>query len=339
MLLSSRASLPLHSTKAQNQRQDQPKFHIQARCRPTLRRCILPGSQEHSQLRTSQHPNSSEFCCCCSVPLPLLQTHPYTHQRVQQNHVHKWKHQHILYHCSLQGSTLPAPFPPPNLLALEGLTSAVCPAAARPDSSAATHTATLEESKPGSSQHSGASTSSSKQDLSQLAVRTNHSSDAPDQQHQQHQQHTQLQPQQQQQDHPQQHLERLPRCSTVSLQTELATPALVVFSGGTAFNSVAGACVGVFVWVGGWGPLCLGVVVVDTPSKTSVIAADLRISHSHCNTIHHPLACTHTNIHTPWPPTLLHSSSVLSCPVIIHPSITAPPTSINLSISQATCVS
>jgi hypothetical protein len=41
---------------------------------------------------------------------------------------------------------------------------------------------------------------------------------------------------QQQQDRP----ERLPRCSTVSLQTELATPALVVFSGGTAFNSVAG---------------------------------------------------------------------------------------------------
>lgn len=34
--------------------------------------------------------------------------------------------------------------------------------------------------------------------------------------------------------------ERLPRCSTVSLQTELATPAVVVFSGGTAFNSVAG---------------------------------------------------------------------------------------------------
>jgi len=42
--------------------------------------------------------------------------------------------------------------------------------------------------------------------------------------------------QQQQQQRP----ERLPRCSTVSLQTELATPALVVFSGGTAFNSVAG---------------------------------------------------------------------------------------------------
>eukprot|EP00882_Tetradesmus_deserticola_P030187 GHRQ01033874.1.p2 GENE.GHRQ01033874.1~~GHRQ01033874.1.p2 ORF type:complete len:309 (+),score=100.45 GHRQ01033874.1:62-928(+) len=33
---------------------------------------------------------------------------------------------------------------------------------------------------------------------------------------------------------------RLPRCSTVSLQTELACPSLVVFSGGTAFNSVAG---------------------------------------------------------------------------------------------------
>jgi hypothetical protein len=33
---------------------------------------------------------------------------------------------------------------------------------------------------------------------------------------------------------------RLPRCSTVSLQTELACPNLVVFSGGTAFNSVAG---------------------------------------------------------------------------------------------------
>lgn len=34
---------------------------------------------------------------------------------------------------------------------------------------------------------------------------------------------------------------RAPRCSTVSLQTELAVPSLVVFSGGTAFNSVAGA--------------------------------------------------------------------------------------------------
>eukprot|EP00878_Enallax_costatus_P010254 GHUV01010704.1.p1 GENE.GHUV01010704.1~~GHUV01010704.1.p1 ORF type:complete len:450 (+),score=97.56 GHUV01010704.1:449-1798(+) len=33
---------------------------------------------------------------------------------------------------------------------------------------------------------------------------------------------------------------RLPRCSTVSLQTELGVPNLVVFSGGTAFNSVAG---------------------------------------------------------------------------------------------------
>uniref|UniRef100_A0A383VTG3 Uncharacterized protein n=1 Tax=Tetradesmus obliquus TaxID=3088 RepID=A0A383VTG3_TETOB len=33
---------------------------------------------------------------------------------------------------------------------------------------------------------------------------------------------------------------RLPRCSTVSLQTELACPNLLVFSGGTAFNSVAG---------------------------------------------------------------------------------------------------
>jgi hypothetical protein len=47
------------------------------------------------------------------------------------------------------------------------------------------------------------------------------------------------QPQQQQQQLPQRP-ERLPRCSTVSLQTELATPSLVVFSGGTAFNSVAG---------------------------------------------------------------------------------------------------
>lgn len=35
---------------------------------------------------------------------------------------------------------------------------------------------------------------------------------------------------------------RLPRCSTVSLQTELACPNLVVFSGGTAFNNVAGVC-------------------------------------------------------------------------------------------------
>lgn len=38
---------------------------------------------------------------------------------------------------------------------------------------------------------------------------------------------------------------RLPRCSTVSLQTELACPKLVVFSGGTAFNGVAGVTYGV----------------------------------------------------------------------------------------------
>lgn len=56
-----------------------------------------------------------------------------------------------------------------------------------------------------------------------------------------HQQQQHLPPHQQ--PHQQQHRpERLPRCSTVSLQTELATPSLVVFSGGTAFNSVAGGC-------------------------------------------------------------------------------------------------
>lgn len=46
--------------------------------------------------------------------------------------------------------------------------------------------------------------------------------------------------QEEEQQQQQQRSERLPRCSTVSLQTELATPALVVFSGGTAFNSIAG---------------------------------------------------------------------------------------------------
>lgn len=50
----------------------------------------------------------------------------------------------------------------------------------------------------------------------------------------------QSQQEQQQQPH---RPERLPRCSTVSLQTEIATPSLVVFSGGTAFNSVAGESV------------------------------------------------------------------------------------------------
>lgn len=45
---------------------------------------------------------------------------------------------------------------------------------------------------------------------------------------------------------------RLPRCSTVSLQTELAAPSLLVFSGGTAFNSVAGEQP---AWRGGGGGL------------------------------------------------------------------------------------
>ena len=78
-------------------------------------------------------------------------------------------------------------------------------------------------------------------DLPQLAVpRVPSGSDALGNQQRQ---------QQQQQEQLPHRPERLPRCSTVSLQTELATPALVVFSGGTAFNSVAGEC----EWEGGGG--------------------------------------------------------------------------------------
>jgi hypothetical protein len=84
-----------------------------------------------------------------------------------------------------------------------------------------------------SSSSSTRGTSTSSMDMPQLAVpRAPSDSDALGQQ--------QRQQQQQEQQLPPHRPERLPRCSTVSLQTELATPALVVFSGGTAFNSVAG---------------------------------------------------------------------------------------------------
>jgi hypothetical protein len=88
--------------------------------------------------------------------------------------------------------------------------------------------------------------SGSSMDLPQLAVpRVPRGSDALGNQ--------QRQQQQQQQEQLPHRPERLPRCSTVSLQTELATPALVVFSGGTAFNSVAGECEWEGGGGGGWG--------------------------------------------------------------------------------------